>query len=88
MSDMTANGSVSYIRVGKRAQMVIPARLRHEMGIGEGDTLRATLDDCGRLVLEPVPSDPIERFRQAWKGVFEGVDADAYIRELRDEWER
>ncbi len=86
---MTANGSVSYIRVGKRAQVVIPARLRHEMGDpGEGDTLRATLDDCGRLVLESVPSDPIERFRQAGHKFFKGIDVDAYVRELRDEWER
>ncbi|MBI5948810.1 MAG: AbrB/MazE/SpoVT family DNA-binding domain-containing protein [Chloroflexi bacterium] len=77
-----------YVRVGKRAQVVIPAQLRREMGIDEGDTLLASVDDCGQLVLKPVPSDPVERFRAAWKGVFEGVDADAYIRELRDEWER
>ncbi len=37
---------------------------------------------------QPPPPDPIERFRQAGRKFFAGVDVDAYIRELRDERER
>ena len=85
---MTMKPKSVYIRVGKRAQVVIPVALRREMGIGEGDTLLASLDECGQLVLKPVPSDPIERFRAAGRKFYEGVDVDAYVRELREEWER
>lgn len=37
--------------VGNQGRIVIPARLRHEMGIKEGDELMARVKD-GQLVLE------------------------------------
>lgn len=73
------------IRVGKKAQVVIPRAIRDALGIEEGDTLSATVVD-GRLVLQPVPSDPRERLRTLFKGVFEGVDPVEFQRESRHEW--
>lgn len=76
------------IRVGKRAQIVIPAALRRRMGIGEGDVLRAEVEDEGRLILTHVPSDPLARLRQAAQGLFDGVDAVEEQRRLRAEWDQ
>lgn len=84
---MIAKRQRTTIRVGKRAQIVIPAPLRHELGIGEGSTLEATTDEFGRLVLTPVPSDPFERLRKAAAGLFEGIDPVEFQRKLRDEWD-
>lgn len=74
------------IRIGKRAQMVIPAALRRRLGVDEGDMLRAEIDDAGRLILEPVPSNPVERLRRAGAGIYDDIDAVREQRRLRDEW--
>lgn len=73
------------IRVGQRAQVVIPLELRRRMGVGDGDLLRAELDSGGRLVLEKVEADPLLRLIQAGQGLFAGQDAVAYQRGLRDD---
>ena len=78
--------SVMDIRVGKRAQMVIPATLRRQMGIEEGDLLHAEIDDEGRLVLERVDADPLAQLRQVARGVWQGHDPVEHQRELRAEW--
>jgi len=85
---MIARHQRATIRVGKRAQIVIPASLRHELGIDEGSKLDAAIDENGRLVLTPVLSDPFERLRKAAAGLFEGVDPVEYQRKLREEWDR
>jgi AbrB family looped-hinge helix DNA binding protein len=74
------------IRVGKRGTLVIPVEMRRSLGIEEGDTLQATVCD-GKLTVTPIPADPWERLRKAGSKFFEGVDAKAYIRALRDEWD-
>lgn len=73
------------VRVGKRAQVVIPAVLRRQMGVKDGDLLHAELDEHGRLVLEKVKGDPLERLIEAGRGLFVG-DPVEIQRALRDEW--
>lgn len=77
------------VRVGKRAQVVIPAALRRQMGVKDGDVLHAELDERGRLVLERVDPDPLRRLREAARSAW-GGDGDAVEqqRKLRAEWER
>ena len=75
------------IRIGRRAQLVIPVALRRRLGVEEGDILRAEIDERGRLVLEPVPADPVERLRRAGAGLYEGLDGIEEQRRLRQEWE-
>jgi len=54
----------------------------------DGDVLTLTIDeDQSRLELRSVPSRRVERFRQAAARFYEGVDIDAAIDQLRDEWE-
>jgi AbrB family looped-hinge helix DNA binding protein len=83
---MIANRRMYNVRVGRKGTIVIPAPLRHELGLAEGSTMNASVSEDGTLTLDPVPSDPVERLRKAFGGVFEGVDAVAYVRELRNEW--
>ena len=50
-------------------------------GFQAGDRVRARADGAGRVVLERL-TDPVEQFRGALTGVYDGFDLDA----LRDEW--
>lgn len=54
----------------------------------EGDLLHAEIDAQGRIVLEPVPQDPLERLKRAGAGLYTGVDAVEAQRRIRDEWDR
>ena len=76
------------VRVGKRAQVVIPAELRRKMGVVDGDLLHAELDEQGRLVLERVELDPLRRLSDAGRGLWHGEDPVGEQRALRDEWQR
>jgi AbrB family looped-hinge helix DNA binding protein len=87
MSDMMDTRLAMDVVVGKRGTIVIPAEMRRALGICEGQKLLAVVED-GTILLRPVSSDPIERLRDAFAGVFTGVDVAEYINELRDEWER
>ncbi len=74
------------VRVGQRAQVVIPAALRRKMGVQDGDLLHAEVDDRGRLVLEKVDPDPMQRLLAAGSGLYEGRDAVEQQHELREGW--
>lgn len=74
------------VRLGKRAQLVIPAALRRQMGISDGDLLHAEIDEHGRLVLERIETDPVDRLAAAGAGLWSDVDAVDHQRALRDEW--
>jgi AbrB family looped-hinge helix DNA binding protein len=82
---MIAKRQRESVRVGKRAQIVIPAALRKRMGIDEGDILNARLTEDGSLILTPTPREPLGRLRQLAQRYFKGVDPVAFQRELRDE---
>ncbi len=73
------------IRVGKRAQVVIPAALRKQMGVTDGDRLSAEIDEHGRLVLEKVSEDPLARLLQAGRDLLTGDPVEGQ-QALREEW--
>ncbi len=77
-----------YVRVGKRAQIVIPAVIRRSMGVSDGDVLDAHLDDEGRLVLERIDPDPLRRLGEAGRGLWHGADPVGEQRAFRAEWDR
>ncbi len=79
MSDMD-------VRVGSRAQVVIPAALRRQMGVTDGDLLHAEVDEQGRLILQKIPSHPLERLLSAGRDLFEG-DPVEIQRVLREDWD-
>ena len=80
---MTARVRGGVVRVGKKSQIVIPAAVRNEAGIEEGDRLRVTLDPRGRLMLTPVVSSSWERLRELGRDLFSGIDPVAMQRESR-----
>lgn len=87
LSDMTALSQIRSrdVRIGKRGTIVIPADIRHELGLDEGDVMALTVGEDGAMRLESVSSDPIERLRQAFGGIFAGIDPVEYQRSMRDE---
>jgi len=63
------SASPSRSQAGRQAQTVVPAVLRRRLGIEEGGGLQTDIDERGRLVLEVVPADPVERLRRAGAGM-------------------
>lgn len=76
------------VRVGRRAQVVIPVEARRRLNLVEGDVLHVEIDDRGRLVLERAPRDPLERLEQAAGTLFTGTDPIEEQQRLRAELER
>jgi AbrB family looped-hinge helix DNA binding protein len=72
------------VRVGKRGTLVIPAHLRAELGIAEGQMLEISVTERG-ILLEPLSDDPLEQFQRAFGPFFKGVDPVEFQKELRAE---
>ena len=73
---------VEAVKLGKQGRLVIPASLRHELGLELGDELVARVED-GRLIFEPKAS-VVARLRERFKNV-EGSLADELLAERREE---
>jgi len=56
------------------------------MGVKGGDVLHAEIDDKGRLVLETVDPDPVQRLPAAGADLYDGRDAVEQQRDLREDW--
>ena len=54
------------LRVGDRGRVVLPAALREELGLRQGDVLSVTLED-GQLVAS-TPRAPLDRVRARVRG--------------------
>lgn len=74
------------VSVGRQGRVVIPARMRQELGIGEGDELVARLEE-GRVVLEK-RQNVLERVRRRFSVSRGGSLADELIAERREEAQR
>ncbi len=67
--------------MGPHGRVVIPAEIRRALGLTEGSTLVAVLEDDGRLVLED-RQRMIARLRGSWRDLAPGRDL---LGELADE---
>ncbi len=75
------------IKLGQNGRMIIPAELRHNLDLKEGDELLVTLDDK-RLILE-TEAALLERLYQAVGEPPEGkLVSDELLRERREEARR
>jgi AbrB family looped-hinge helix DNA binding protein len=75
------------VRVGRQGRIVIPAQLREELGLREGETLNARVED-DRLVLESRLA-VFERLRREFRAGAKGRDLVAeLIAERRTEARR
>ena len=75
------------VRIGPQGRLVIPAVLRKRLGVQQGDTLIAHLED-GRLVLE-TREHILDRLRSRFKGIPSDVSlAEELIAERHEEGRR
>jgi AbrB family looped-hinge helix DNA binding protein len=73
------------VKVSSKHQIAVPAKVREELGIVAGDHLLVDVQD-GVIVLIPEPTDPIEQMKGLGREIWNGVDAQEYVNELRDGW--
>ena len=73
--------------ISSKNQITLPAHLLRELGIGPGDRLAVSRDGA-RLVLRARPKDWVRYHAGSLAGMYgkDAGEADAYVRELRDEW--
>ncbi len=96
------DATMPYVRGKQKYQVRIPASVREEINLHEGDTLEARIED-GHIVLIPQqmiaretgrkPADKKDQsslasYIGAAKGLYSSPqDVDDYIRNLREEWQ-
>jgi len=78
---------VSEVKVSSKYQVVIPKAVREKIGLGKGDTLIVEVED-GTILMRRRPESFTEYGWGLHRGVWEGVDAESYLEELRGGWER
>lgn len=72
---------------GSKYQLVIPKEAREKVGLGKGDTLIVdVVDDV--ITMRRRPESFTEYGRGLHRDVWEGVDTEKYLEEIRRDWER
>jgi len=74
------------VTLGRQGRLVIPAALRRELNLQEGDRL-SLVRDGANLVLAPRRAD-IDAVRGMWKHLGNGHEVDDLIAERREEARR
>lgn len=85
-NNLTATSSIS-----SKYQTVIPAPIRKELNIGKTRGLVWHIIQRGErpaAVVSLQPSDWARHLSGLGKRVWQGVDTGAYLKELRDSWQR
>lgn len=75
------------VRLGRRGQMVLPAEVRHALGLRDGDEILVALWPDGRVILRPRPKNYTETLAGAGEAVWKGADPVAYQRGERASWD-
>ena len=73
------------VKVSSKHQIAIPAEARRRLNIKSGDALIAEVIG-NQLVIMQEPENWLEYTRGLGKEIWEGVDPQAYIDELRGPW--
>ena len=74
------------VTVSSRFQVVIPASVREQAGLKPGVKLLVELEG-DRIVMRPRPERPAAALRGLFREVWEGLDAEDYLRQERESWE-
>jgi AbrB family looped-hinge helix DNA binding protein len=75
-------GDTTTVEVGPKGRVVIPAAIRHELGIGQGSQLVAMVED-GAVVLLP-RSEVRRRLRGLFAGIGTSLSAELLGERRRD----
>ena len=68
-------------KIGKRAQVVIPKKIRNEINIKEGDSIFIDAID-NSIIITLVPKDILE-----FAGIAKGIYQKNYIEKITKEWD-
>lgn len=73
-------------------QIVIPADIRHVLGLKAGDTLSWQIihpigSKAPKVIAEPTPASWAEYTHGLGQAVWQTTDVDTYIDQLRNEWQ-
>ncbi|MEA3442766.1 MAG: AbrB/MazE/SpoVT family DNA-binding domain-containing protein [Chloroflexota bacterium] len=75
------------VKVGKRYQIVIPKKIREQLGVRVEDKLIASIRD-GWIVMQPRPQRYSEYMQGLGKEVWRGIEATEYVKREREAWEK
>jgi AbrB family looped-hinge helix DNA binding protein len=75
------------VKVGKRYQIVIPKKVREQLGVNIKDELIMSVRD-GWIVMQLMPRKYSEYMQGLGKEVWKGVEAIEYVRSEREAWEK
>ena len=73
------------VKVSSRYQIAVPAEARKKLRIERGDNLLVEIRD-GSMLLLPEPADYSRHLRGLHREVWQGVDAQEYVRHEREAW--
>ena len=73
------------VKVSSRYQIAVPAEARKKLRINRGDNLLVEIRD-GSILLLPEPGDYSRHLRGLHRDVWQGVDAQEYVRHEREAW--
>jgi AbrB family looped-hinge helix DNA binding protein len=74
------------VKVSKKYQIAVPSEVRKRLGIMSGDEVIIEVRG-GYAVLLPAPRDYSRRLRGLHHEIWDGVDAQAYVRQEREAWQ-
>jgi AbrB family looped-hinge helix DNA binding protein len=75
------------VRVSSKNQIAVPAAARKRLNIHAGDYLLLDVRE-GSMVLVPEPKDWLKALRGLGAEIWEGVDAQEYVRGEREAWQK
>lgn len=73
------------VKVSKRFQIAVPAKVREQLNIQSGDRLIVDVQD-GLLILLPQPGKFADHLVGLHKEVWQGIDGQGYVDQERDAW--
>ena len=75
------------VKVGKRYQIVIPKKVREQLGVNIEDELIVGVRDA-RIIMQPRPRRYSEYMQGLGKEVWGGIEATEYVKREREAWEK
>ncbi len=78
---------IPIVKLSSRHQVVIPKKVRKELGLHAGDQLVVEVEG-EKVVLHPRPKNYTNYMLGLGKEVWQGIDATEYIRKERESWEK
>jgi len=78
---------IPIVKLSSRHQVVIPKKVRKELGLHAGDQLVVEIEG-EKVVLHPRPKNYTNYMLGLGKKVWQNIDATEYVRKERESWEK